>query len=122
MDKKMPVVQRVVRGVLGTLNIMMGLFLMPFLLLYGIVTFITGLLYFIFGVTVIFGKRLRKLLFYGIIPFTALHSLVVIMLSRDQDSSNYFRMTLFNALGWILPVLFVGVLDVYFLTRSKVKD
>ncbi len=106
---------------LGVLDIAVGLFLLPFLLLFGYFTFIAGVLYLVFGAALFFKRVYRKLLYYGVAPSTVLHSVYIFIISSNQDASNYFRMTLDNRLGWTLPLVFICLLNIYFATRPGVK-
>jgi len=111
----------VVLGI-GLLDVIVGLFWMPFLLLYGTITFVAGLLYFILGVALLFRKLYLKLLFFGVLPFTLLHTIVILVLSEVQDSSNYFRMTVENRIFWTIPLLLVCLLNLYCLTRPHIQQ
>lgn len=107
---------------LGTLNVLVGLFLIPFLLLWGVIIFITGILYFVFGIAILFRRLYIKLLFYGVLPFTVLIFVDLRIMSMDQDASNYFRMTFENYIGWILPLFIICILNIYCFTRPGIKE
>ncbi len=107
---------------IGTLNVLTGLFFMPFLLLWGVIIFITGILYFVFGIAILFRRLYSKLLFYGVVPFTGLYFIDLRIMSMDQDASNYNRMTFDIYLGWILPLFFICIINTYCFTRPRIKE
>jgi len=120
--RKIPINIKIGSMAIGVLDILVGMFFMPFLFLWGYIIFINACLYFIFGVMVLFKKLYLKLLLYGIIPFTILHAATLTILSRNHDGSNYHRMTISVLLMWLLPLLFICAVNVVFFTRYKVQE
>ncbi len=107
--------------VLGILNILAGLVLVAFvIMMQNVLAFFLGVLYIIFGIALLIGKFLSKLLYWGIIPLTVLHSNIIIMLGTNKNVPEYYQTPLLMGVTiFIAPLVILILGDIYSLKIKK---
>lgn len=106
---------------IGIINIMAGIILVAFvIMMQNLLAFFLGILYVIFGISLITGKVLGKLLYWGIIPLSVLHSNVIIMLGINKNVPIYYQVPLYaGIIIFIIPLLLVILCNLYILKSKK---
>lgn len=90
---------------LGILNILTGGILTIFIILMqNPLALVMGILYVVFGVSVLINKTNKKILFFGMIPLTILFSISIIMSAVDKDIPQYSKIPLHISLLIIIPL------------------
>lgn len=106
--------------ILGISNVTAGVILATFIILMqNPLALIMGVLYVIFGIGVIINKIYKKLLFWGIIPLTILHTFSIIMMMLSNDMPEGFEIPLSIGLLIILPLWIVIFGNVYSWKKFK---
>ena len=110
------------RIIIGILNLIAGVLMtLLFLGMQSIIGLVFGMFYIVFGVLLIAKKNyheLRTLLFYIIVPVTALFSLNIMLLVISKDVPSYYRTPLWIGLIIILPFWLVILANSYILKKA----
>lgn len=105
---------------LGILNIIIGaIFTIFIILMQNPLALIMGVLYVVFGVSLLMSRTIKKILFWGIIPLTILFSFNIIMLGVDKDIPEYSKTPLYIGLLIIFPLWMLIVGNIYEIKREK---
>ncbi len=109
--------------ILGILNIIAGGALAFILIMMqGITIFLVGLVYIFYGVSLLCRNLFNKVLFFGIIPVTALFSMTMIMAGTSTGIPEYARIPMGLVNKILIPFWLLIFANVYFFTRPKVKE
>lgn len=105
---------------LGIANIIAGMaFMLIVFLMQGFYLALSGILYIVFG-AILLGRKFRNiLLFFGIIPVTALFSLTIIMLGIAEDVPKHYHTPLGIGLIIILPFWLIVVANILVVLNAK---
>jgi len=108
---------------LGLLNIVAGVVLaLILIMMQGVTIFLVGLVYIFYGVSLLCKNLFNKVLFFGIIPVTALFSMTIIMLGVAKNIPEYAYTPLHIGIIIISPFWVLVLTNIYFFTRPKVKE
>ncbi len=109
--------------ILGILNIIAGgVLALILIMMQGITIFLVGLVYIFYGASLLCKNLFNKVLFFGIIPVTALFSMTIIMLGIAKNIPEYARTPLHVGIIIIAPFWILIFANIYFFTRPKVKE
>ena len=99
---------------LSIVNIILGIiFMVVIFTMQGFYLLLLGLVYIIFGVSILIGRHSTKLLFWGIMPVTLLFSFNIIMTGIVKNMPEYFRTPLGIGILMILPFWLAIIGDFY---------
>jgi len=110
--------------VLSVGDILFGLFLLPFFLVFQGAFFILllGILYLIFGFSALFNVLKTRLLLYAIFPLSVISSIFIVLIGNAKNAPKFYRTPMeiqIIVIGILMTMCFVNM---YFFTRQKTKQ